>query len=243
MNTLSQNDLQKRINEIAYSLLNDFRSTRIYDDDFYKDFQRVAKEVIKHQSIKMSFLEEEFNLEYTTIIPIFDELERLKIISGDRMTLGRSVYVRDENELNQILKEIEEKRSFYSINYDAIQQYIEKYIENKKQEREEREKQEIKEKLLEKERKKQLYKQAFEELIEEGLIFNQRKSGEKSREPIPKDIMNQVWNRDGGKCVQCGSQENLEFDHIIPFSKGGATTYRNLQLLCQKCNREKSAKI
>jgi len=59
------------------------------------------------------------------------------------------------------------------------------------------------------------------------------------REPIPQDIMDKVWNRDGGRCVKCGSKENLEFDHIIPFLKGGATTYRNLQLLCKKCNLKK----
>jgi 5-methylcytosine-specific restriction endonuclease McrA len=55
--------------------------------------------------------------------------------------------------------------------------------------------------------------------------------------------MYSVWNRDSGKCVKCGGQESLEFDHIIPFSKGGANTYRNLQILCKKCNLEKSNKI
>ena len=45
------------------------------------------------------------------------------------------------------------------------------------------------------------------------------------------------------KCVQCSSNENLEFDHIIPHSKGGNNTYRNIQLLCEPCNRSKSAKI
>ena len=60
---------------------------------------------------------------------------------------------------------------------------------------------------------------------------------------ISQKVKDQVWNRDGGKCVECGSNENLEFDHIIPFSKGGANTYRNIQLLCEKCNRTKSDKI
>lgn len=60
---------------------------------------------------------------------------------------------------------------------------------------------------------------------------------------ITQAVKDQVWNRDGGKCVECGSNEKLEFDHIIPFSKGGANTYRNIQLLCERCNREKSAKI
>ena len=63
------------------------------------------------------------------------------------------------------------------------------------------------------------------------------------REPIPQHVKDRVWNRDDGKCVQCGSNENLEYDHIIPHSKGGANTYRNIQLLCEPCNRKKSAKI
>ena len=60
---------------------------------------------------------------------------------------------------------------------------------------------------------------------------------------ITQEVKDKVWNRDGGKCVDCGSNENLEFDHIIPHSKGGANTYRNIQLLCEPCNRSKSAKI
>lgn len=64
-----------------------------------------------------------------------------------------------------------------------------------------------------------------------------------TRERIPDDVQVFVWNRDGGRCVKCGSQENLEFDHIIPVTKGGSNTARNLQLLCETCNREKSNSI
>ena len=64
-----------------------------------------------------------------------------------------------------------------------------------------------------------------------------------TRTPIPEAVRHAVWRRDEGRCVQCGSQESLEFDHIIPVSRGGANTERNLQLLCEPCNREKSAKI
>ena len=60
---------------------------------------------------------------------------------------------------------------------------------------------------------------------------------------IAQNVKDKVWNRDDGKCVQCGSNKDLEFDHIIPFAKGGANTYRNLQLLCEYCNRSKSDKI
>jgi len=60
---------------------------------------------------------------------------------------------------------------------------------------------------------------------------------------ISQEVKDSVWNRDGGVCVECGSNENIEFDHIIPFSKGGSNTYRNIQLLCESCNRSKSDNI
>lgn len=60
---------------------------------------------------------------------------------------------------------------------------------------------------------------------------------------IPTSVKMYVWQRDGGKCVQCKSQEKLEYDHIIPVSKGGSNTERNIQLLCENCNRKKGATI
>ena len=63
------------------------------------------------------------------------------------------------------------------------------------------------------------------------------------RQAISDDVKIAVWRRDQGSCVKCGSRENLEYDHIIPVSKGGANTFRNIELLCQSCNRTKSDKI
>lgn len=72
---------------------------------------------------------------------------------------------------------------------------------------------------------------------------DQEEAPKKRSRRISQKVKDLVWNRDGGECVECGSNENLEFDHIIPHSKGGANTYRNIQLLCEPCNRSKSAKI
>lgn len=63
------------------------------------------------------------------------------------------------------------------------------------------------------------------------------------RERIPDDVKLFVWQRDEGKCVRCGGNERLEFDHIIPVAEGGANTARNIQLLCELCNRQKGKAI
>jgi hypothetical protein len=63
------------------------------------------------------------------------------------------------------------------------------------------------------------------------------------RAPIPSDVRSAVWQRDAGRCVECGSSENLEFDHVIPVSMGGAHTVRNLQLLCVSCNVAKGGNL
>jgi 5-methylcytosine-specific restriction endonuclease McrA len=63
------------------------------------------------------------------------------------------------------------------------------------------------------------------------------------RRPIPDNVKLLVWQRDGGRCAKCGSQEKLEYDHIIPLAKGGSNTARNIQLLCENCNRSKGANL
>lgn len=61
---------------------------------------------------------------------------------------------------------------------------------------------------------------------------------------IPTEVKVAVWARDKGKCVHCGSTQNLHFDHNLPFSKGGTSlTEKNVQILCMKCNLKKSNKL
>ena len=70
-----------------------------------------------------------------------------------------------------------------------------------------------------------------------------KSKGKRLRQYIPSSVKILVWRRDERRCVECGSQERLEFDHIIPVSTGGSNTARNLQLLCERCNRRKGAGI
>ena len=61
---------------------------------------------------------------------------------------------------------------------------------------------------------------------------------------IPSAVKLQVWKRDKGKCMKCGSQDNLHFDHIIPYSKGGSSLVaENIQILCARHNLGKRDRI
>jgi len=61
---------------------------------------------------------------------------------------------------------------------------------------------------------------------------------------IPTSVKLTVWKRDKGQCIQCGSKDNLHFDHILPYSKGGTSLKaENIQLLCARHNLQKRDKI
>ena len=60
---------------------------------------------------------------------------------------------------------------------------------------------------------------------------------------LPRDVMLKVVRRDNQFCQVCHQHvrdDEIEFDHIIPYSKGGPTTVANIRLLCRSCNRKKS---
>jgi 5-methylcytosine-specific restriction endonuclease McrA len=58
-----------------------------------------------------------------------------------------------------------------------------------------------------------------------------------------REVRLTVFERDEGKCVECGSSFDLQYDHVIPFALGGAATAENLQLLCGTCNQRKGKRI
>jgi hypothetical protein len=80
-----------------------------------------------------------------------------------------------------------------------------------------------------------------EEFIEDGNT--QPVSSEHTR-MIPTSVKREVWKRDAGRCRACGATDNLHFDHIIPFSRGGSSaTGENIQLLCARHNLAKRDRI
>ncbi len=98
-----------------------------------------------------------------------------------------------------------------------------------------------------------LKKEYDEKKVQEQRRINLEKIKKKKEQELEKQtrhpryistsVKREVWRRDQGRCVECESKELLEFDHIIPFSKGGSNTVRNIQLLCESCNKKKSNNI
>ncbi len=84
---------------------------------------------------------------------------------------------------------------------------------------------------------------AAQQLTHQQLMLAQQQRQGRDTRYIPKGVRQEVWNRCGGRCVDCGSTFYLEFDHIIPLAKGGATSANNLQLLCRNCNQRKAHTI
>lgn len=230
-----------------------------YDDDFYLTstlhhydplIKDVAIFIIQNNDSSLSSLQNHFFIGYNRASRILHQLEQVGVLGSFNGSKPRDIKEFDKNEINNLINNKIIGSELDPILYDKYKPIIEEkkryYIQLKEDEKrkehersELEEKEKIKKRLLDKKRKRVLEKSAMQELVDEGRLFPEASK----RPPIPKEVADTVWNRDGGKCVYCGSTENLHFDHIIPFSKGGATNVENLQLLCQKCNLEKSNKI
>lgn len=78
---------------------------------------------------------------------------------------------------------------------------------------------------------------------EEGLrTLAERIPAQYKKAVISRYLAREVMERDAYRCVQCGTHFNLTCDHIVPESKGGETTFDNLQTMCRSCNSKKGAR-
>lgn len=63
------------------------------------------------------------------------------------------------------------------------------------------------------------------------------------RQSIPREVREMVYRRDGYRCVECDSPNQLTCDHKTPWSHGGSDDPSNLQTMCQSCNSRKGARV
>lgn len=260
--TLSEERNEELIEMAAKGRLNQNNDNYSFDlnsrDPF---FDEAARLVVTHQQGSVALLQKRLKLGYNRAVRLMDQLESAGIVEIFQENSNREVLINNVEDLENyfdtgvliynvdinVEQFLEENKEQIEKRKIELQRVIEEEKLNYEKEQIRlqllQEKEQIRLELLQKDRKRKLQKEVLKTLIDNGEIFNEFNNEDTRREPIPQDVMDKVWNRDKGKCVQCGSQKHLEFDHIIPFSKGGATTYRNLQILCKKCNIEKSNKI
>lgn len=209
--------------KIRRAIQNEYNRKLRLDAEIISQVRRIRNVRKKEEQTRLAIKAQEEQSRFIDGLMLWEERQRQeaeKIAIQERAIQAERQRTREE----RLKKEAE----------DAHRRHL-KYI----QEQELREKAEIAERIKEKYRRRQLEKIVRQELIDSGELFGEQPK----RPPIPREIVDAVYKRDGGRCVYCGSTQNLQLDHIIPFSKGGATTLENLQLLCQKCNIEKSNKI
>ena len=70
-----------------------------------------------------------------------------------------------------------------------------------------------------------------------GTVCTEQELELRFAEPIPDEVKRIVFDRDGGRCVQCGSKDLIQYDRILSFLQGGDNDPDNLRLLCAECNR------
>ncbi len=253
---LSDNEIQNFIRqEIEHGMSNE-NTLEYYPNKFDPLFREAAEIIVIAQNGSASLLHKKLKVDFVRAGKMIDELELTGIISPYTGSSHRTVNITDIGELHHHIENInfqDERKEFFNTHILPLHEnYIaEKIEEIRKQKRIDEEinykdiiRNEIIEKekyRVEKEKRKKISFEIRNELIQEGILADS--DDIIKREKIPQEVLDKVWNRDSGKCVNCGSREKIEFDHIIPFSRGGSNTYRNIQILCEKCNREKSNDI
>ncbi|MFF9003630.1 HNH endonuclease [Streptomyces achromogenes] len=66
---------------------------------------------------------------------------------------------------------------------------------------------------------------------------------QRQRTGISEALRQFVYERDGYRCVRCGTTEDLTLDHVHPWVLGGKNSADNLRTLCRPCNSSKNATV
>ena len=211
-----------------------------------------AKELIKNQNALMLELVKDRKkelLDYLSIFFIeglnFDDHHSLKLLIVKIEETWRKIEKRNYTEYQKVY-------AIQELNNNEIEEIIKQGINNLKsipifQEIENLDEQVRT--LINKDTKNKKYYEAFFQILmlssNDPILFKKRffPNMRIRRNNISSNVKREVWRRDMGRCSKCGSREKLEYDHIIPVSKGGSNTSRNIELLCQSCNRKKAAQI
>lgn len=83
----------------------------------------------------------------------------------------------------------------------------------------------------------------FQQILAEAGLYKEEEPDPPRRKSLRLSVRRKVMERDKYRCLKCGTHKDLQVDHIVPVTKGGADDIDNLQTLCRKCNYEKMTSI
>lgn len=199
----------------------------IKDLDFI--FEDVALYAVINKEISAATIQREFKVGFNRAYRIIMQLEHANIIRSSQTGLSFDILIPDESSLMAKFEELKWRGEEYGGPFALSKEELLKEEEKIRLQEDEfakqvllHQKQEIAKKLKEKYQKQALEKIVRQELIDSGELFGTQPK----RPPIPREVVDAVYKRDSGRCVYCGSTENLQLDHIIPFSKGGSDNHR-----------------
>ena len=175
--------------------------------------------------------------------------KKIKLKNTEEMGQGWNTHDITKIERTRKLPQKKDRGGRVTVENDRIQKLrIQRKLDEKwlKERRKKQQKQKI---ILQNTQSWKEQHEKYLESIQDDLLESELMEVPKGKKHIPdsrrvsSEVRQKVWKRDKGKCVDCGSKENLHYDHIIPLSKGGGNSVENIQILCQICNLIKSDKI
>lgn len=85
---------------------------------------------------------------------------------------------------------------------------------------------------------------AIEDIDDDAVAIAEPQVEYKHARIIPASVKQEVFKRDNGRCVICGAEDEIHFDHVLPYSKGGTSLKAdNIQILCARHNLRKGARV
>lgn len=242
LNHFKEFDRRKLFSKLGYSSLHEYavKHLKYSDDQAYRRVQamRLMREIpeieskIEEGSLTLSSLSQAQNYFRKTDTSkeekkaILEKLENATK-SETKKVLNQNTNVRYSFEANEQLEQIVERLRGLNphLNFDQLMEKICKFALEKTDPL-----------------NRAVMKPRATKTQPESNTENVRTSQGQSRY-ISASVKREVWDEAKGKCQNCGSTFALEFDHIMPFAKGGSNSKENIRLLCRSCNQRKAIEV
>lgn len=163
----------------------------------------------------------------------------------------RKQYYQDNREkLRQLNKQYEQanrqqiserKKQYYEANHEKIAEYHKEYYKANREKVLEQRKQYLEDNREQVAKKRKRY---YQDNKEAYRLHNQKRRAAKANAAghcTPEQLQAR-FDYHGNRCVYCGSEKNLQIEHMIPISKGGTNWPANLAPACESCNKSKHAR-